>query len=63
MKRIGIDLGGTKIEGVLIDENDQMLQRIRKSTDQSRGYEFILTNITDLVNSLKTDKVSALLEQ
>ncbi|MFC1550036.1 ROK family protein [Candidatus Neomarinimicrobiota bacterium] len=56
MKRIGIDLGGTKIEGVLIDENDQMLQRIRKSTDQSRGYEFILTNITDLVNSLKTDK-------
>jgi len=56
MKRIGIDLGGTKIEGVLIDENNRVLKRIRKSTDQSKGYESILTKIVDLINLLKMNK-------
>ena len=32
MNRIGIDLGGTKIEGVLLDEQNNVLKRERIRT-------------------------------
>jgi len=49
--KIGIDLGGTKTEGILLDENNKVIQRKRITTIQN--YEKILESITSLVNDLK----------
>ena len=39
MNRIGIDLGGTKIEGILTtDDPMDVLVRKRVSTEQDKGY-------------------------
>jgi len=49
--KIGIDLGGTKTEGILLDENNKVIQRKRITTIQN--YEKILESITLLVNDLR----------
>ena len=41
MHRIGIDLGGTKIEGVLLNPEGRELARKRIPTERDRGYEHI----------------------
>lgn len=57
MFRIGIDLGGTKIEGIVLDEQGKELFRKRIATEKEKGYEQILRNIVglygDLVASIK----------
>lgn len=53
MLRIGIDLGGTKIEGIVLDLNGQVLVRERRPTPQEDGYHAILTGIHDLVLQLE----------
>ena len=53
MYKIGIDLGGTKTEGVLVDEEFQVIERKRVPTNQNNGYESILETIQDLVSDLK----------
>ncbi|MFB5610968.1 MAG: ROK family protein [Nitrosopumilaceae archaeon] len=53
MNRIGIDLGGTKIEGILLNENLEPIERRRVLTPQN-DYKAILNSIVDLVNYLKT---------
>jgi len=61
MNRIGIDLGGTKIEGILTDENYQSITRKRIPTNQEEGYNSILESIKNLVLELSqesNDKVS-----
>lgn len=50
-QRIGIDLGGTKIEGILLDGHDA-LDRRRVPTPQDRGYEAIIEAIRSLVSEL-----------
>ena len=52
MYRIGIDLGGTKTEGVLVDQEFQVIERKRVSTNQDDGYESILNTIKNLVSDL-----------
>jgi fructokinase len=52
MNKIGIDLGGTKIEGILTDENYKLIQRKRILTNQENGYESILHSIKNLINDL-----------
>ena len=52
MNRIGIDLGGTKIEGILTDENYQSITRKRIPTNQDNGYDSILDSIKNLVFEL-----------
>ena len=37
--RLGIDLGGTKIEAVIIDEQFQVVKRKRVPTNREEGYE------------------------
>ena len=37
MYKIGIDLGGTKIEGILLDEKYNTIQRKRIETNQENG--------------------------
>ena len=53
MHKIGIDLGGTKIEGILLDEKYNTIQRKRIETHQENGYDSIVKSITSLVNELK----------
>jgi fructokinase len=50
--KIGIDLGGTKIEGICLDENFQVIQRKRISTNQQNGYSHIVNSITSLINEI-----------
>ena len=47
----GIDLGGTKIEGVILDEgNDlEIVKRLRVPTEQELGYQHILDQIKKLL--------------
>ena len=52
MNKIGIDLGGTKIEGILTDENYQSITRKRIPTNQDEGYSSILDSIKNLVQEL-----------
>jgi len=53
MLRVGLDLGGTKTEGVVLDNGGEMLFRERRPTPQAEGYEAILANIRDLVTDLE----------
>ncbi|HEX7044344.1 MAG TPA: ROK family protein [Burkholderiales bacterium] len=53
MLRIGIDLGGTKTEGILIDAAGTVLRRVRRPTPSARGYEAILDNVAALVAELE----------
>ncbi len=53
MLRIGIDLGGTKTEAIVMDDNGQILLRERRATPQADGYQAILANIRDLVLELE----------
>jgi len=52
MNKIGIDLGGTKIEGILTDEKYQTIQRKRIPTNQDYGYDSILDSIKNLILEL-----------
>ena len=52
MNRIGIDLGGTKIEGILIDDTGNTLKRKRVPTNRDNGYEYIVNVIVNLINNL-----------
>lgn len=53
MLRVGIDLGGTKTEGVVLDANGNILHRERRPTPQAQGYAAILGAIRDLVLDLE----------
>jgi len=53
VNRIGIDLGGTKTEGILLNDNLEPIERKRILTPQN-DYSAILNSIVDLVNELKT---------
>jgi fructokinase len=48
-RRIGIDLGGTKIEGVVLDDDNHIVFRERIATQSERGYAHIVDRIADVV--------------
>ena len=50
-QRLGIDLGGTKIEGILLDRNGAVLNRLRIPTPQ-QDYDAIITAVSGLVHQL-----------
>jgi len=54
--RLGIDLGGTKIEGVVLDPAGRELFRKRVPTERDHGYQHILNRVKtlhdELVNSI-----------
>ncbi len=52
--RIGIDLGGTKIEGIALDGDGAELGRLRIPTEQDQGYEHILDNIDRVYRHMRT---------
>lgn len=52
MRRVGIDLGGTKIEGVVLDDAGSELRRKRISTPTTNDYADVLDAIRALVVEL-----------
>lgn len=53
MYRCGLDLGGTKIEGVVLDEAGTIRFRQRIPTHREQGYEFILNQIAILYGQMQ----------
>ena len=51
--RIGIDLGGTKIEGVVLGPDGLPVMRRRVPTEQARGYDHIVETIGRLTDELR----------
>jgi fructokinase len=55
VRLLGIDLGGTKIEGVVLDEDGQPIRRLRVATERERGYEHILDRVAEVVAALQPE--------
>ena len=56
--RIGVDLGGTKVEGIRLKDNGQIDKKIRVSTP-TKNYDSVITLICDLISDLQTpDRLS-----
>ena len=54
--RWGLDLGGTKIEGVVLDaSNYEVLSRHRVPTEGEHGYEHVMGQIGKVINLLAAD--------
>ena len=58
MHKIGIDLGGTKIEGIVLDKNNNTIDRKRISTNREEGYEAIINRISELGHELLEKSIS-----
>ena len=54
-RRIGIDLGGTKIEGVVLDEQNRTAFRQRVATESAEGYAHILDRITQVAGACRRE--------
>ena len=54
MYKLGVDLGGTKTEAVLLDENSNVIERKRIPTPQN-DYQKILDSISSLVLEISKD--------
>jgi fructokinase len=52
MYRIGIDLGGTKIEGVVLDADGKEIFRKRIPTERELGYQHILNRLKSMHDDL-----------
>ena len=52
---LGIDLGGTKIEGIVLKskENPEEVIRHRGDTEEEKGYSQVISNIKSLVDSIE----------
>ena len=51
----GIDMGGTKIEGVVFERDPQfkIIERLRVPTEQEKGYQHVLGQFKKLIDELK----------
>ena len=54
-RRIGVDLGGTKIEGIVLDGDNHVVFRDRIATESTRGYEHILDRVALMVERLQRE--------
>ena len=53
--RIGIDLGGTKTEGIVLNDRGHIIHRLRRATPQADSYDAVLNAIAQLVTELETN--------
>ena len=56
-KAIGIDLGGTKILGGLIDETGKILEKLELPTGENIGKAEVLNRVGHVIEKLKTDNI------
>ncbi|MBR9691070.1 ROK family protein [Candidatus Woesearchaeota archaeon] len=54
---IGIDVGGSKIEGILINEKGKILDKVRIQTPATRGKTALIDEIVKVARKLWTDPV------
>jgi fructokinase len=54
VNRIGIDLGGTKIEGVLLDNENSIINKKRIDTQKNKGYNFIFDSISSIIQEMSS---------
>src|SRR6185312_1435291 len=59
MYKLGIDLGGTKIEGIVLNNSLNEVYRKRIATEQQKGYDHIINNIASLYSDLVKEINSA----
>jgi len=54
---LGIDLGGTKIEGIVLKsrENPEEIIRHRVDTEEDKGYSQVISNIKSLVEHIENN--------
>ena len=52
VRRIGVDLGGTKIEAIVLDEAGEIVVRERIATESDAGYEHVVGRVASLVKSV-----------
>ena len=57
MIRIGIDLGGTKIEGILLSDTNKVIERKRIQTKQEEGYKSIINRIVKLITNINQNQI------
>ncbi len=57
---IGVDIGGTKIEGVLVNDKLKVLRRVVKSTEAHKSRERIISNIVCVVKELNSGNVKGI---
>src|SRR3989338_7527068 len=55
---IGIDIGGTKVEAVLINEKGKVLQKKRIKTVKNKSK--FLTNLIELINDVNTQHIEGI---
>lgn len=51
--RLGIDLGGTKTAGIVMDDQGKTLAKERRPTPADAGYDAMVQSIVDMVNALE----------
>ena len=59
-KVIGIDIGGTKINACLVDEEVNIIERHMMDTEANKGRDIVLENIKKAIHSLSYEKASAI---
>jgi glucokinase len=47
---IGVDIGGTKINTILVDKNFKKIRKIRLPTEAKKGRSMLINNILDMIN-------------
>lgn len=56
--KVGIDIGGTKTEGVLLDRDNNVIRIERIPTNKLKGYNFIVKNVVGLIKLLTRELFS-----
>lgn len=57
---IGIDLGGTKIDGVLVNDSGKIIKKCRILTEAKKGRKTVINNILNVINQLSTRNISGI---
>lgn len=57
---IGIDLGGTKIKGILMDEQGKIVNSTERATEPNKARKEIVDNILEIVTYLRTEHTDAI---
>lgn len=55
MYKIGFDLGGTKVEGIILDPEGNEIDRKRRPNGKENGYEYVISNIAELYKELTSE--------
>jgi len=57
---IGVDIGGTKIEAVLVNKHGKILSRYRTQTQANKSKAQIVSNIVSAIKEVKTKKIQGI---